>query len=557
MSSGYIALGLGGLSNPMTTAGDMIYGGTAGLATRLGIGTSGQVLSVSAGGIPEWATITGTGSVTSVGMTVPSFLSVAGSPITTAGSLDVTLATQVMNTIFAGPTAGADATPAFRALVAADIPSLPASIITSGTLAVARGGTNLGSGTSGGILGYTAAGVLASSVALTASALVLGGGAGATPTPMGSLGTTTTVLHGNAAGAPTFAAVSLTADVSGTLPFTSGGFGIATATSGGIPYFSSSTTVASSAALTASRIVLGGGAGAAPTVLGSLGTTTTVLHGNAAGAPTFGAVSLTADVSGNLPVTNLNSGTSAGATTFWRGDGTWSIPAGTGLPTTGGTMTGDILFSGSHDIGTTTSNGPRDIYCNRYLKIGSGSRALVTGVNGYADFSSGSLQCFYMGTDATNSDYAEFGWWDGTNLIRFTKPLQANKFVNFGIGATGPLKFNCTTANAVDILWNTTDTSTIGSATACPLSVSVGSGGVAVLETGSNKKLGSAVLVGGTVTVSNTSVSANTRVFLTRSTTGGVLGNLSTTKINATSFTINSDNIADTSTVNWLLIEAF
>lgn len=74
-------------------------------------------------------------------------------------------------------------------------------------VAVADGGTGLSSGTSGGILGYTASGTLASSVALTANALVLGGGAGATPTPMGSLGTTTTVLHGNAGGAPTFGAV--------------------------------------------------------------------------------------------------------------------------------------------------------------------------------------------------------------------------------------------------------------------------------------------------------------------------------------------------------------
>ena len=44
-----------GMTNPMTTTGDMVYSSSGSTPARLGIGTTGQVITV-AGGIPSWAT---------------------------------------------------------------------------------------------------------------------------------------------------------------------------------------------------------------------------------------------------------------------------------------------------------------------------------------------------------------------------------------------------------------------------------------------------------------------------------------------------------------------
>jgi len=54
------------------------------------VGTSGQVLQSNATSAPTWVTLS-SGTVTSVAATVPSFLSVTGSPITTSGTLAITL----------------------------------------------------------------------------------------------------------------------------------------------------------------------------------------------------------------------------------------------------------------------------------------------------------------------------------------------------------------------------------------------------------------------------------------------------------------------------------
>ena len=74
----------------------------------------------------------------------------------------------------------------------------------------------------------TALGGTGSTSALTQYGVVYGSTTSVMATT--SAGTSTQVLHGNASGAPTWGAVSLTADVSGILPIANGGTGVATLT---------------------------------------------------------------------------------------------------------------------------------------------------------------------------------------------------------------------------------------------------------------------------------------------------------------------------------------
>lgn len=79
-------------------------------------------------------------------------------------------------------------------------------------------------------------------------------------------------------------------------------------------------------------------------------------------------------------------------------------------------------------------------------------------------------------------------------------------------------------------------------------------GGLAIAQ-GANARMGESVLVAGAVTVPNTSVTATTRIFLSRRLVGGAPGHLGYTRTAGTSFGITSSSNTDTSTVTWLLIE--
>jgi len=183
-------------------AGSLPYQTGAGTTGFLAKGNDGQILTL-ASGVPSWSPAAATG-VTSVAMSTPTGLSIAGSPITSSGTLALSLSTG-----YAIPTTTSqtnwDAAYTNRITSASSPLSITSNALSLGTVPVASGGTGVTTSTGSGNV------VLSTSPTLTTPAL----------------GTPSAVVLTNATGLP------LTSAVTGTLSVTNGGTGLTAAPSNG------------------------------------------------------------------------------------------------------------------------------------------------------------------------------------------------------------------------------------------------------------------------------------------------------------------------------------
>lgn len=242
-------------------AGSVPYQTSTGVTSMLAAGTNGQVLTLAAG-VPTWATAA-TGSVTSVAQTFTGgLISVSGSPITSSGTLALTVA-----------------------------------------------------GTSGGIPYFSGASTWASSGTLAANALVVGGGAGSAPSSITTgtgvvtaLGVNTGsagafVVNGGALGTPSSGTVT---NLTGTASINiNGTVGATTPTTGAFTTLSVSSTVSANGTVGSSgQVLTSAGAGspavwATPTAYATVTDDTTT---NATRYPLFASVT-----TGNLTTEYVSS----------------------------------------------------------------------------------------------------------------------------------------------------------------------------------------------------------------------------------------------------------
>jgi hypothetical protein len=286
---------------PTTTKGDIIANsGTTNI--RVPVGTDGQILiadSTQTSGV-KWGSVTGAGTVTSVGITPPAFLT-ASSAITSSGNISLTY-----NGTAIPVTSGGTALEFATLSTGGDV-SGPASS-TDAQLAIFDGGTGkvIRAATTTGVLKATSGVVTAASAGTD---YIAPGGALGTP----SSGTLTNVtglpISTGVSGLGTNVATALGVSVGSAGAFVLNGGALGTPTSG---------TLTNATGLPVSTGISGLGTNVATALAVNVGSSgAVVVNGGALGTPSSGTLTnatglpLTTGVTGTLPVANGGTGLSS------------------------------------------------------------------------------------------------------------------------------------------------------------------------------------------------------------------------------------------------------